>query len=49
MAELRVVAHRCVDIYDAAFTDEGVAADHDRPDVNVIRLRAIAENDAVFP
>src|SRR5688572_28375643 len=48
MTELRVVAHRGIDIDDARLADEGIAADVDRADVNEVGLRAIAENDRVL-
>ena len=43
MTELRVVAHRSVDVEHAPFADERVAADRHRADMDEVRLRAIAE------
>src|SRR6185503_541192 len=48
MPELRVVAHRGIDIDDTRFPDEGIAADLDRADVDEVRLSAITENDRVL-
>jgi hypothetical protein len=44
MAELGTVADGGVDIDHAADADEGVAADGDRPRMDVTGLRPVAEN-----
>ena len=48
MTELRVVAHRSVDVEHAPFADERVAADRHRADMDEVRLRAIAEQARVL-
>ena len=48
MTELRVVAHRGVDVEHARFADEGVAADLDRSGMDEVRLRAVAQQDGVL-
>ena len=47
MTELRVVAHRSVDVKDARFADVRVAADRHRAHMDEVRLRAIPEQDRV--
>ena len=48
MTELRVVAHRSVDVEHAPFADERVAADRHRAHMDEVRLRAIAEQARVL-
>src|SRR5947207_14169307 len=48
VAELRIVAHRGVDIDHARFADKGVRSDLDGADVDEIRLCAVAENDRIL-